>query len=76
MIQRLLKLLFTYYINKATHQRIITENNTSDQKTNEDGKVYRQSRKCPKCISRNVTPIQYGYIVDPDAIERIENGNL
>mgnify|MGYP005652589233 CR=1 FL=1 len=38
----------------------------------EDGKVYRQSRKCPKCISRNVTPIQYSYIVDPDAIERID----
>ena len=64
-------------MSKATHQRIITENNTSDEKKLiEDGKVYKQSRKCPKCKSRNVVPIQYGYIVDPDAVERIEKGEL
>jgi hypothetical protein len=58
------------------HQRIITENKTSDEKINEDGKVYKQSRKCPECKSKNVTLIQYGYIADPDAVERIENGEL
>jgi hypothetical protein len=63
-------------MSKATHQRIITEKNTSDQKANEDGKVYKQSRKCPECKSRNVVPIQYGYIVEPVAVERIENEEI
>ena len=33
-------------------------------------------KQCPECKSEKVIPVHYGYIVDPDAVERIEKGEL
>ena len=33
-------------------------------------------KQCPECKSEKVIPIHYGYIVDPDAVERIENEEI
>jgi hypothetical protein len=33
-------------------------------------------KQCPECKSEKVIPIHYGYIDDPDAIERIKNGEF
>jgi hypothetical protein len=33
-------------------------------------------KKCPECNSENVISIHYGFIDDPDAIERIKNGEV
>ena len=34
------------------------------------------NKKCPECSSANVMPIHYGFIDDPDALERIKNGEF
>jgi hypothetical protein len=31
------------------------------------------TKQCPECKSENVMPIHYGFIDDPDAMERIKN---
>ena len=36
----------------------------------------RKSRECPNCGSDKFIPIVYGLIDDPDAIERIKNGEF
>ncbi len=33
-------------------------------------------KQCPECKSENVMPIHYGYIDNPDAIDRIKNGEF
>ena len=33
-------------------------------------------KQCPECKSKKVIPIHYGYIDNPDAIERIKNGEF
>ena len=34
------------------------------------------TKQCPECKSENVMPIHYGFIDDPDALERIKNGEF
>ena len=34
------------------------------------------TKLCPECKSENVMPIHYGFIDDPDALERIKNGEF
>jgi hypothetical protein len=35
-----------------------------------------KNKKCPKCGSRNVLLIHYGYIDDSDVTQQIENGDF
>ena len=40
------------------------------------GKNIMSKKQCPECKSEKVIPIHYGYIDDPDAIERIKKGEF
>jgi hypothetical protein len=37
---------------------------------------HHKNRQCPQCGSDKIIPIVYGYIDDPDVIQKIENGEF
>lgn len=58
------------------HQRTLKDEIPVKLETEQSGKNNTRKKQCPECGSKNLMPIVYGLIDDPDAINQIENGEF